>query len=895
MRIFTIVDDNFTTRIITDTVLFYCDNLDDDYSEKILIVSNTDVQLSGKTFDNTINVFEGYIGNNIPNNSTNIQKFYLDYSSFKLYQYINSWKEAITCLSNYKFIDLSNNIELDIYVDNNIIYNTNGDKYMYNGNYQSYYSGVDNITIFTQESILNELEIVKHGKALIGDFLLIKINDEPKIYRINSLNPLNITNINVPNKYLFYNLTNVNILLVNNNDITITNLIFNVNIKVFQGYMEGIKNKDLSPIYNYYIDIQNNLFQTFYNSEWIYTFLGLYVYNFSVNPFYKIENRFINNSSNLSSYINVNSVSDEFPFENIPNSINFNGDILTYLPESYTNNNIVCVNNEIEKCGIFQYIEAINKWAYYNPSPIIKFNDQYIYNCGNDFYFITNDTKFIGKIINDNNFIEQEINDISEFGSIILLMDDDNENNGKIYELTYNDDNINSPYVWKLLCSEQSYFTDVLNNMNYIVNDVDNIVDDSSLSYIVERASTNYFVGELIILSDDNIFVDDKYYSILDIDNYTGDNLYIIGNICLYKNNKLNIILKDNEPYTIYDIVNNIETVYNGAYYGLKKYSGYSEKVNDFNNPSSLSYKNCYLIYNDVDLGINTLVKIYLKNNIVKLLDKTYYNDLSTGKMYIIDITDDYNIGKIVEIVKSKLNNSVIDSLLNDSNNLFKYNTRFIKQNLSINTKGYIKFDIQPPLNSKTDNILVKKENNIWYFDCDNTSKINFTFNKDDSNYELIYFIYKQTESNKILYSIQFTGEFTSNDLDGSGKYILLNNNFYINNLFNINYLINGVIKIPESGLYSISAIINYNYPSNNSNTNIPYYSLNKNSVEIVKNGVSIISINNLYSIITNGIVELNIINNFDVNDELTLVYNLEGYQNNVVYKTSYLNISKLN
>ena len=65
--------------------------------------------------------------------------------------------------------------------------------------------------------------------------------------------------------------------------------------------------------------------------------------------------------------------------------------------------------------------------------------------------------------------------------------------------------------------------------------------------------------------------------------------------------------------------------------------------------------------------------------------------------------------------------------------------------------------------------------------------------------------------------------------------------------------------------------------------------------MEIVKNGVSIISINNLYSIITNGIVELNIINNFDVNDELTLVYNLEGYQNNVVYKTSYLNISKLN
>jgi len=908
-------------------VLYYSNNQNGDYKSKILFIYNESIILLDN-FNSSNKTLSGYV-NNKPQNRQ-INSFYLDTSNFILYRFANDILaivnlltipikdelisyinnlisndiniiQAYTCTYTYNYLDLFNNNILNVNIDTNnnspVIFNTEGDKYMYNGNYQAYYSNNNNITTFNQNILLSELETVKQQKAIIGDFLLIKINNYYTVLRFNSINPLNITPLSLPNKYLYYNLTNKNILLIDNNIITITNLQFDVTQKVFNGYMEGVKNKEDPPQYIYYIDIQNNLFQSFYNNSWIYTFLGLYIYNFSVNPFFTITNKYINNSLIVDGIVNVISVKDIPPYTSITNSINFEGDILSDFPNVPIDMQIISINNNTYKCGIYIFVEDINQWAYYNPLPIMKFNNQYLHNVGNDFYFISNEANFSGIIIKDYNIITQEYNNdnIYKLGDISLLMDDSgNINNGKVYQLSYNPDTLTYPYIWSVLCEEQSYFTDSRTCVNYFVNNI------GINAYIIERHSTNYYIGK--INSD---YIENEYY------------IYN-NNICIYENDELKQIAKNNEPFEFYNLLDSKTYVFNGTLLGLKEYSGYTLKVNNINNNlPSINYKNntfC-LVYDTSNLNINTQVIIYKKQGIyeeVDLLDKTFYKDISNGKIYIIKLISD-NIGRVTEIVKSKLLEAVVSKYVNDfdtetkSVNLLKSSSRVFTQN--VYNSGYIKFNPQPPTNAKyTENnkCSVVLKNNEWWFDIkDSNVSIIFEYYENGVNYNLIYNIIKHINKNKILASATFSGDFNFSDMNEINNKQIMLVTYILDYKFPNNYIADGIINIPENGIYNIIFIINYQYDTTVPIyvTEAPYYSLNyfiPGYPELIKYLVCITNYNTpskkLYTPISNGTITINAILNLQKDDQIILIYTLNGCEMNIKYlDNSWITLTKIN
>ena len=111
----------------------------------------------------------------------------------------------------------------------------------------------------------------------------------------------------------------------------------------------------------------------------------------------------------------------------------------------------------------------------------------------------------------------------------------------------------------------------------------------------------------------------------------------------------------------------------------------------------------------------------------------------------------------------------------------------------------------------------------------------------------------------------------------------------------------NGILKIPESGLYNITIIINYKYTSivDNYKINNVYYSINKENVELVRENIKIVNYNivqeNNKSILTNGLLNINILLELEINDELFIVYNNNNLHVNVEYNNCYFNVVMIN
>ena len=117
-------------------------------------------------------------------------------------------------------------------------------------------------------------------------------------------------------------------------------------------------------------------------------------------------------------------------------------------------------------------------------------------------------------------------------------------------------------------------------------------------------------------------------------------------------------------------------------------------------------------------------------------------------------------------------------------------------------------------------------------------------------------------------------------------------------------------MTIPKNGVYKISITINYKYDavvgdvSGFDNDNSPFYSLNYLNNSVIGSQISIgkplltnyntISGKN-FTPITNGTVSINVINSFNENDQLVIVYNLMNYQLNIEYSNGYFNLIKIN
>jgi len=897
---------------ITETILFYCNNSFDEYKSKILTINESSFSV-GSTFDNKKNIFDGIAIHGTPITAPSITNtFCLNIDLFLLYTYNQSWYKTITNCYNFKYKYDGNTVNVTTVFSSNplignsngVIYNDVNDKQNYEGNYQAYYS-IDNLTTSSNiyVDVINSLLSVKKSPVLIGDFILVKIDGILKILRIEVLQPPYVNQINIDSsEYLYYNLAGPNIYYINkaNNTATLTNLIFDPSIKEFYGYMEPVV---IIKDRNYNIELEANKFTQLYNGEYIYAFLGLYKYNYSVNPFFTVFNLYTSGTTVLNTLMANSSagIDNIIVFDDVEiftgNDLPTNRDLGTilYLDSNKYYGGVVIYSNVVIS-GV-----TTQMWCYYRVLPTLKLNiindpkSQYLINSGNSQYFTTYDATFSGYLVDT----LPDINDYN-LGDLILLKTD-----AKVYELSYNtDDNIYLDYQWDELCDEQCYFFDINKNITYIANNV-----GLPSAYVFEKSLTSYYIGKIIDSSFTN-YVDGEYYA-----------LTYEPNICLYKNNQLNIISKNNTPYQIYNIDNNEIFVFNGQYFGLKEYGGYSFKVDDLENPVLPNYKdtNYILIYENV-LDINTNVKLYNKNIPIKLLNKTYYNDKLKGKSYMIELIDEYE-GKIIEILKSKLNNAIITKYINNnfnnlnkSINLLSNTSRIIKQVIYDET-GYIKFIEQPPktakhvVNNYSNKCSIILFNDYWYFDSSKVGNISINFEYSESGliYELLYIIHRDSEIIRQITISSFTGNFNFVGLPET-KYALMNVDIYrIFTFVNNDYLTNGIFTVPSSGLYNIKIVINYKYNSSVTNFELdetPYYSINyyDNLIigqEIVKSKIPITNVNipqsNIYYPITNSSVNISSILELEKDKKLVIVYNLSNYQVNVNYDISYINIIKLN
>jgi len=541
-----------------------------------------------------------------------------------------------------------------------------------------------------------------------------------------------------------------------------------------------------------------------YNNSWVQTILGLYKYKFKVNPEINIT-IYINNGNDTFGTITVDNVL-AYPENDYPNRIIYdnveiyNNNILQnpddedigrtlFLTSPSNNGAIVEVNNVVVNGG-----SQSNEWISYNISPISILNmldgSQNILHYNENDYTISQDIIFTGLIVDILPNIENY-----NLGDTFLLINNNNIDSGKVYEISYRNDSINKPYELKELYSSDCYFIDINNCKNYIVN------YNEQYSYIIEKPESNYFVGHIIA---ENIvdYIEGEYYSLNISSPFNIDNrIFNFGDICIFKDGELNKLLINNEGYEIYnkedgDYENNnkLNKTYTfiNNYYGLNEYKSYNYQSNDLTSQPITGYKvmrvwarsilqskiNSFILsYNNLNIGGDVSVYLKLIGNYkqIKLLDKTIIKNFD-GKQYLIEAGDDKLYGKIIDIIKPgiKLDNTIANKYIGDDYvdknlNLFKSSSRLFTQIINNNSLLFEMFNPQPPINllCKSNCIVVIKNNDLkWIFETKNINdeSIIFEYCINGINYDLIYNIKREKVKEVILSSTKFNGYIKKND-----------------------------------------------------------------------------------------------------------------------------------
>ena len=218
--LYTITVDNpkYIEQQLVDEILFYNNSKVVDSNNRPILIANInnvnnlkDKDGEDLFFDNQNTLLRGYVGKGNLGNYINLQigDFYLDLNTLNLYRYSfdnndnnnKKWIPSTLALYNYKYFDIEHNDELIINIGNQgipIIYNTSSDKYIYDGNYQGYYNPIS-ADSDSSDDLIKCLEQVKKSPASLGDFLLNKINNVVKIYRVILLYPNIVTVVELNN------------------------------------------------------------------------------------------------------------------------------------------------------------------------------------------------------------------------------------------------------------------------------------------------------------------------------------------------------------------------------------------------------------------------------------------------------------------------------------------------------------------------------------------------------------------------------------------------------------------------------------------------------------------------------------------------------------------------
>ena len=1017
---------NVKTIAITEDVLFYnMYNLNGYYGNIILLNSN-DININYDIFSYKDTTYYGIQGNGIPTQKPSGTNIYLDLNTGFMYKYISKWVKMYTCLIDLYYINISDGNMINIFFDVNsygtfYVYQMMSNN-QYNGNYTTYYSTQELDSSLT--SITDLLWCLNDAKKSMGvpyDLLLIKYDGLYNVFIFYSILPLNVLQLRDVSigEYIFFDASKKTYIYIENNVLTEAyNVQFDpnstdeeINAKIkstmdttvnimyiatpvlivgtettkFQGsnYVDGYINEKDNPTPP---DPNENLKKN--------TLVDLYVNDVKIKGYRKdeIAGLGIQSTENnftiewYSTFPRTNMLLRQNPFNNVNVTYNSSGtiiDVSKYLnsagytnkikfegivyygsnlnPTNLTLDTYYLINNDLNKGNILYYnvdLSSSEEKLFTVPQAyIMSFTDNiityYVYNAGENNYFITTNPSFNGKILDA---LPDKTN--YKFGDLISIKD-----RGILYELAYDENDVDV-LEWRILCdNDRYYFTDNDTGITYVVNDV-----DSDYSYYFPKSDETYYVGYVITDFDNTNFVENEYYS-LNFDSGSLDGrTYKLGDICLYKDGKLNVVSINNinnietvndfintttiynyNNYSIYNktngnLINNnyINNTYicysylrlvitgedsfssSDTYYQLNNYNGYSLKLNNASIYPDVNYKeNSYLlVYDD-----NNLCRLYLRyNDNYEMINfyKIIYKDKSTGKIYFIYNNQLQNNNVISQIKPGiKLNNAIEskyvehDGIFNSTKsiNLFKSTTRTIKQNIDVLSTGYIKLDIQPPLNSILINncVSVIKNNDGEYLfnskDILNQSNIYVEYIINGEIVTLIYLISRYTIIEKISSSSTFNGSFDFESETEILNTYILNNSITYTNLIG-DYLTNGILTIPKNGVYKISITINYKYDavvgdvSGFDNDNSPFYSLNYLNNSVIGSQISIgkplltnyntISGKN-FTPITNGTVSINVINSFNENDQLVIVYNLMNYQLNIEYSNGYFNLIKIN
>ena len=858
------------TQLSSTYVLFY------NVLNNIIIKCNNSSFSEYETFEPDNTKFIGVIGEGVP---INIPGFYLDSINNDIY--LNNMKTYI-CLYKYTFVN--NNNDIFIYNDfyNNIvyIYNTLEQKFMYSGNYQGYYSD-EIISNPTQQQIYNIINNI-NGNPKVGDLLLINNN---VVYRINSLTPLNINILlTINSKLLYYNVFDEYIYLVDNNIVTKTELTFDKNNTTLigvNGY--GYPNNPSNPENRlYYLDMYSGLVYRYYQDMWILTMICISKYNYRVNPYFLIYVDYYGNEM-VSTIV-------EYIFEE--SNINFEGIVLDNvfaLPYNPQDNTYFTINTDDFQGNVFLHTTN-NEWKNIYPAKIMYYkdvdtNENYlIYYNNTNKYFYTHNIIFKGDILDTLPNIEDY-----NLGDVVSIRDD-----GYAYELI---NDVDDNYKWVILCDSNYYFN------QYIVN------SNPNYSYYYIKSDTLYYSGYIITEESELLLIPDNSYVSLNLNTIInqGYRQFQKGDICFYENGILNrvsiepsytIYNKFNGKFETFNALNNVYVVDNygsDVYYSQKEYNGYSCEVNDINDKPNVKYKINTFVLTYKDNNCKVYLKIQNDYVEMRLLNKSVFKDKLLGKIY--EIVNNV----IIEIKPAiKLQDAIVDKYSGDFKqsskaiDLFESNTFLFKQTINNNT-GYVLFNPQPPIDSKLISNcvdVVLDENNRWLFNSGyiNDTKI-ITFECDYNT--LLYVINKYILVNYIK-SSTFSGSF---DFENIGEilneYSLINNFIYTGNE-------QGLFILPYTALYNITVVINYTYVGVVSKVlGNPKFKVNVNGNDIGDGLIQFVNYNknnnNISSPLTNGGVKINLIKELNENDELMLIYELNGYQKNININNSYISIIKLN
>lgn len=466
---------------------------------------------------------------------------------------------------------------------------------------------------------------------------------------------------------------------------------------------------------------------------------------------------------------------------------------------------------------------------------------------------------------------------------------------------------------------------------------------DDDITLVGTFKSDGYFTGHIVtsLPADTTDYQDGD---IISINNATYNGSLLICNKGSDIWEQLVIALKDcsfhDQASNVDKYIGNIGTL-NEFFYALSDYTGYYYTdivLANLNTTITLFKDGTYvLVFNSSgpDEGANLFIAE--SGSYTNITGDTYYKyifrDKRSSNLYLIDTDEDTSTiiisGEKVDaaVTRGYVNLDYSDNSV--SSNLFKSTSQVFVQNLPSSASGNTLFQKQPPSNAKviigdyatspTLQVTYATVSSVtaWRFNAsaiseDSNKTVIFEYSENGLNITLIYLLIRTTSI--VSETIKFYGDLDLSELEGGqieDDYALT----YETDGITVLDGLSGIFTVPTTGMYQITALINYNYPSlvNNSvkdpdadpvvyyNTNFQIYNDTNNKVlstsKIPQTRFNGMTNGSSSGFVSQGQVYIIAISQLTANDEIYLRYMPDELGTTITFDDTFqsmLNITKL-